>query len=233
MNSDTFAAYQGGTGRNALLSQTLASTTETAIALGNDSGSTTLAAVLPVPQQTGIVGISNPLDYNANSATLSSGLGNAGGYIQRTRPYFQSGSFDADHPFRYRWVGRGSAVANAGNTLTLRVYQGVTPQATTGGVIGTAGNIVATTAAIATASSANLSFLIEVTMAWDSTQQLLHGWFLTSVLYNNVTTFTTSSALSHNTSVTTAAGLSFFPTVQWGNAVGGTIVSTETAMEQV
>jgi hypothetical protein len=232
MNSDTFAAFQGGTGRNALLSQILASTTETAIGVGVDSGSTTVAAALLLPQQAAIVGSSNPLDPNSSATTLSGGLGNAGGYPQRSRPYFQSGSFDSDHPFRVRWVGRGAAVANAGNTLTLRVYQGLA-QATTGGVIGTAGNIVATTAAIATASTANLSFVVEVTVAWDSTQQLLHGWFLTSVLYNNVTTFTTSTALSHNTSVTTAAGLSFFPTVQWGNAVGGTIVSTEFAAEQV
>ena|SRR5581483_335155 len=227
MNSDTFAClrndYPAGHPFQ-VASQTLAATTETAIALSNGA-----AAIIAVPQQTDIRGASTPLDPNANPSFSMDVFGAAGdGRMLAGRPYFTSGTFDNGRPLRIRWVGRGAAAANAGNTLTMRMYQG-----TSSAVIGTAANIIAATSAIATASAANLNFIMEVTVVWDSTLQILNGEFWYSVYYNATQSYGSRAALSHNTSVTTPAGLSFLPSVQWGNAVGGTIVTSELSMERV
>jgi hypothetical protein len=191
---------------------TLAATTETSVKLSNGN-----VAIVAVPSQTAIIGSSTPMSPNANPANLADVYGSPSDrrYLAG-RPYFSSTAFDGGRPFRVRWVGRGSAVANGGNTLTLRIYQG-----TTGAVVGTAGNVIAATSAIGTTGTANLTFMIEATVNWDSTQQTLNGWFIYAVYYNTTATFATTAALTSNTSVATYAGLSFLQSVQWGNAAGG------------
>ncbi len=228
MNFNTFACFRSDypTGHPfQIATLTLASTTETAVSFSN-----TNAAIIAVPSQTAIVGSATPLSGNANAALLA----DVGGAMSdrrglASRPYFNSTSFDLDRPFTFRICGQGAAVTGAGNTLTLQVYQG-----TSTSVVGTAGNVVATTGAVAMATTHPFGFLMEVHMGWDVVSQALYGTYQGAVLYNSVTQTTIArTALTHNTAVTTYAGLSFLVTATWGNAAGGTVTVNEMCLEQV
>lgn len=228
MNANTFTAIGAGYPAGhpfQLASQTLASTTETAFLFSNGN-----AAIIAVPTQNAIVGSYTPMDPNANAALLADVYGamSERRYLAG-RPYFTSTSFDLDRPFRLRLCGRGAAVTGGGNTLTLNVYQG-----TSTSVVGTAGNIVATSGAVAMATTHPFGFYMTVTMAWDSMSQALYGTFDGAVLYNATTQTTiASTALSHVVSVPTYTGLSFLVTATWGAAAGGTTVMSEMSLEQV
>jgi len=228
MNFNTFACYRSDypSGHpSQLASQTLAATTETAVKFANGN-----AAIIAVPSQTAVLGSSSPMDPNANSAISADVYGapsDRRGLAQR--PYFNSTSFDFDRPFIFRICGRGTAVANGANTWTLNIYQG-----TASTVVGTSGNLVATSGTVTMATAEPFGFYMDVKMAWDAVNQALYGVFSGAVLYNSATVTTVANtALSHNTAVTTYAGLSFLASVTWGNAVGGTTTVTEMALEQV
>ncbi len=208
-----------------LATLTLAATTETAIKFGNGN-----AAIIAVPSQTAILGSSAPMDPNANNALSADVLG---GMSDRrglaSRPYFNSTSFDFDRPFILRLCGRGAAVTAGSNTLTLDVYQG-----TTSAVVGTAGNVVATTGAVAMATTHPFGFYMDVKMAWDSTSQALYGTYAGAVLYNSATVTTiASTAITNNVAVTTSSGLSFLVSAAWGQSAGGSVTLTEMSLEQV
>lgn len=225
MNFNTINGFVGGTGRNQIPLQTLATVTETAFTVNTDSG-TGVTAIVGIPAGAGITGSESPLDVNANAAGL---IQNSSLLIGRgvARPQFTSKAFDG-RPFKVRLYGTGAAVTNAGNTLLLTLYSG-----TTSAVVGTAGNVVAVTSAVATATTHPLNFMLEATFLWDSTVQTLQGWYTYSINYNGTTTFVTTAALTHNTAVTTIASAKFLATATWGNAVGGTIQVNEFSVERV
>src|SRR6266436_5908074 len=120
-NVNTFLAFFGGTGRNQVLSQTLATATATALQLGTDSG-TPNTFVAAVPTQSSIIGGVSPLSANVNQAILNAAITQSQ-FPQYPDPPFNSGSFNG-RAFKIRWAGTGSAAANAGNTLTFTVTQG-------------------------------------------------------------------------------------------------------------
>lgn len=234
MNSDTFALYSTAypsTHPFALPAAglTVAGTTRTAFALTNGN-----VAALQVPLQGAIEGSRYPMDPNMSGALTSGGLGNAGGYPQRNRPYFQSGSFDNGRPFRLRAVG----TINVGATQTAKdviiaLYQGSSATLGSDSVLytipaqNTAG--LGTSAAGVVAGAYN--FIVEVTMIWDSTSQKLSP---TEAWSNVCGTYATRAVGSSAITVTTPAGLSFVPAVEFGLAnAANSAVLTEFSLEQV
>lgn len=225
MNLNTVSGFVNGSKRNQIPSQTLASATETAFTVVTDSG-TSVAAIIGPSAGGGIAGSESNLNPDANAALLQQ---NSSIALPRglSRPEFNNKSFDG-RPFLIRMYGTGTAAANAGNTLTLRLYSG-----TSTAVIGTAGNILAVTSAVATATASSLNFMLEAQLLWDIGTQALQGWFTYAVNFNGTETFATTAALSHNTAVTSLANCKFFATYQWGNAVGGTLQLNELTLERV
>ena len=225
MNVNTIAGYINGTKRNQIQTLTLASTVETALPLTTDTGTT--SAILAVPQQTAILGSSNGLGPNGNAAILVPPYG-VGNNIPDgvNAPYFNSSSFDLGRPFTIKLIGTGSAAANAGNTLTIKIYQG------TSATLGSNTLFATPMSAIATASAANLRFYLSLTCFWDSTTQILTAQQSGSYLYNGTNTLISATAVTALTGVTTSSALSFVPSVTWGNAVGGVISVSEFSLEQ-
>jgi hypothetical protein len=224
MNFNTITGYVNGTKRNQIPTLTLAATTETAIPVTTDSGTT--SAILAVPTQTAIVGSSNPLGVNANAALLGGSLGEFAQPLGTNRPYFNSDSFDLARPFSIRLVGIGSAAANAGNTLTVKIYQG------TSATLGSDTLFATPISAVATASAANLRFDITVRCYWDSTSNTLAGVFSGNYTYNSTTTAIANTAVTTLSSISSVASLSFLASVTWGNAVGGVIKVSEFSISQ-
>lgn len=231
MNANTLVSFVNGTNRNQIPALTLASTTATAFSVNTDTGTT--VAALAVPTGSSPVGSRNPQDSNANASIISQSGREYGNPLGTNRPFYTTASFDGK-PFKVRLVGTGTAAANAGNTLTLSLYQGTSATLASD-------HVVAATAAVATASAASLNFVVEATLLWDSTLQSLAGSYNYVVNFNGtlatgalpVATTAQASLLTTPVAVTTAAGLSFLPAVTWGNAVGGTIQITEFSIEQV
>jgi hypothetical protein len=225
VNVNTIAGYINGTKRNQIQTLTLASTVETALPLTTDTGTT--SAILAVPQQTAILGSSNGLGPNGNAAILVPPYG-VGNNIPDgvNAPYFNSSSFDLGRPFTIKLIGTGSAAANAGNTLTIKIYQG------TSATLGSNTLFATPMSAIATASAANLRFYLSLTCFWDSTTQILTAQQSGSYLYNGTNTLISATAVTALTGVTTSSALSFVPSVTWGNAVGGVISVSEFSLEQ-
>lgn len=223
MNANTIVSLQGGTGRNQILSQTLASTTETLFQVQTDSG-TPNTAIIAVPYGSGVIGTSAPQDPNANSAITGFDFGRQYGRPNGTNaPWYSTSSFDYARPFKLRIVGTALSVAGISNSLTLKIYNGTT----------TGGTDIATSGAIAAATALNITFEIEATLQWSSAVGSLSGYY--SVLYNvgGTQTFT---APAHITAISTAAAISdlqFVASATWGAANGGTTNVTEFSIEQV
>jgi hypothetical protein len=222
MNSNTICGYYAGTGRNKLLSQTLASTAETAIQIGGDV--TNQSALLFVPTTTNS-GSSNPQDPNANASILGEDLGRQYGRPNGAQGYSTS-SFDLGRPFNLKFIGIGSAAANGANTLTVKIYQG------TSGTIGSDTLFSTPISALATASAANLRFYINIQCFWDSTSDTLSGVLSGNYTYNGTTSLITTVGLTSITGITSPTSLGFVPSITWGNAVGGVIAATEFSIEQ-
>ena len=229
MNSNTIVGYIGGTKRNQIPSLVLAAVTETAIPLNTDTGTT--SAIVAIPQFNAVVGSSTPLGPNANASILQPIGGGIvklnGGQAGTEAPWFGSSAFDGSRPFQIRLIGTGSAAANAGNTLTVKIYQG------TSATIGSDTLISTPLNAVATASAANLRFYIEVTGYWDSTNQALNGVLSGNYTYNGTTTLITAAGTTQVSSLTSTSSLSFLASITWGNAVGGTINVSEFSISQL
>lgn len=226
MNSNVISGLVGGTGRNQIPLQTLAATTETAFLVNTDAG--TAAAIVTVPAGAGIGGSVTPLDPNVtNSAYLSNGPRQYGPPGGTSRPHYNSSSWNG-RAFKVRINGTGAAVANAGNTLELNLYQGTTIGGT---LIGGTG-----TNTIATASTAPLNFIIEATLIWDATTQSLTGMQWYNVNYNSTQpthAFSGPAAILNIPTVAAVANLTFVASAKWGNAAGGTIQVVEFLVEEV
>ncbi len=230
MNANTIVSFVGGTGRNQIGLQTLASTTETEFKVNQDAGANNAIAVLTVPQGNEILGSSNPLNTNANAAILGLDRGSQFGRgLGEASPWYSTTAFDMKSngvSFRLRLSGFFTAAANAGNTLLFKIYSGTSK----------GGTVIATHTAVATASAASGNFVFEVDLQWDSTTQVLVGNQRWRINYNGTQVangFGAGAVLTNAASVTTLAGLTFCATATWGNAVGGTVQVNEFAIEAV
>lgn len=221
MNFNTVAGYIGGTGRNQIASQTLASTTETEFAINNDSG--TSVAVIAPPGQGDIIGSQTPLGVEANPAYLIS-RGRPAAPRGGTAPWFNSASFDVARPFKVRVAGVITPVSNAANTLTLKIYLGATK----------AGTAIASTGAMTGTQSSTQAgaFVFEALLVWDSVGQIIGGQQWWSVVAGATPNYNTWKALTANPTGVTLANLKFCASAQWGNAVGGVIAVSEFSLSQ-
>jgi len=222
-NSDTIVALTGpGTARNQINALTLTSTTETVFVVGTDTAGTTVAAILTVPVGAGtnLVGSASPIEFNLNSALSQSSYGRKD-QVQTAPPFFSKTTFDAGRPFRIRVTGYATLNAGAGNTVAIGLYQG------TSTTTASDTKIAAMTAGGSPSTSFN--FVLETFIQWDSTSQVLGGYY-TGQCGNALTT---QHVLTNAASVTQASNLTFVLSGTFGNAGGGTINIAEFSAEQV
>jgi hypothetical protein len=223
MNPSVFSGFIGGTGRNQLLSQTLASTTETEIKVGQDTAAGTIA-ILTIPTGTGIGGSVPPLNFSDNAALINRTGRTWSRPWASGQPAHNSQSFDSGRQFLIRWTGVATPASNAANTLTLTMYNGTsksgTSLCTTGALTGTE-----------TSTQAG-AFVMEAQVQWDSVGQILGGQFWYQVLAGATESYHVLAATSYVTAVT-LANLNFVITAKWGNAAGGTIASSEFSLSEL
>lgn len=230
MNANTILGFNGGTGRNQIGLQTLASVTETEFRVNTDNG-TGAIAVLTVPQGNEILGASNPLNQSASAAITGLDRGSQFGRgLGELAPWYSTTAFDMKSGglgFKLRLSGFGTVVANGANTILLKIYSG----STKGGTV-----ISSNSTGMASVTGASLNFVFELDLTWDSTQQVLGGFQRYMIVYNGtfvngVTGFSAGIPLAANAAVTTLAGLTFCASAQWGNAAGGSIQVNEFVLE--
>jgi hypothetical protein len=218
------AAYYGGTGRNQILSQTLAAVTETEFKIGNDSASTSVIAVLSLPTQSLILGSQSPIDQTINPSLLDASFARQGYAAAPMVPY-NSGVFDNDKPFLVRLAGTITPASNAGNTYKATLYLGTTK----------AGVALTSVSAAAQATSvAPFGFLLEAQLHWDSLAQVVIGQYWYD--FNGTTrSYNTWAATTNPTTATAAAvaNIQFCATSTWGNGVGGVAAVSEFSITQL
>lgn len=226
---NVIAAYFGGTARNQVgsLSAATLAATETAIGVNTDSG-TAVTAVLSIPTQTVIQGSYTPIDQSTNPAILNAGF-NRTGYQFDSNPPYNSGSFDNGKPFLIRIAGLVTPVSNAGNTFTVKIYQG---SAISGGT--PTPTVIANSGAITgyESSTAAGSFVMETQCMWDSTLGKVNGqmWWIFNAATPAYNTWQKNTAVS---AVVTASQLNFCASVQWGNAAAGIVAISEFSVSQL
>lgn len=228
MNSNTTLGFNGGTGRNQIGLQTLASVTETEFKVNQDAGANNAIAVLTVPSGAEILGSSNPLNQNANAAIVCNDRGSQFGAGRgENAPWYSTTAFDLAKlglGFRLRLTAFFTAVANAGNTLQIKIYSGTSKS----------GTVIAQNTAVATASAASGTFLFDLRLQWNSTEQILVGAQNFSWSYNGTQPtngFSAGAILTNAASVAAVANLNFVASATWGNAAGGTIQVNEFVLE--
>lgn len=228
MNANTIFGLYGGTGRDQIASQVLATTTETEFKINQDAGASNAIAVLTVPQGNEILGSSKPLNPSANAAISGIDRGSQFGRgLGEQAPWYSNTAFDKAKfglGFRLVFSGFGSSVANGANTLQFKIYSGSSK----------AGTVIAQNTAFNTFSTASLNWNFSVDLDWDSTTQVLVGTQRFHINYNGTQVtngFSAGAILTNAASVTTLAGLTFCATATWANAVGGTLQVNEFALE--
>ncbi len=224
MNTNTIIGLVGGTGRNQLITQTLASTTETEFKVGTDTVAGGAIAVLTVPQQTDVVGSFNPLDTEAGGAGLMDNYGRFGVMRGASRPGFNSSSFDYGQPFLLRLCGVATPASNSGNSLTVKLYLDTTKSGTN----------IATTGAVPQATTTTAkNFAIEAQLMWDSVSKAVNGQFWFGLPGTSGTVYTTWATLTSAGSGIAVSQLQFCASAQWGNAAGGAITLGEFSLSQL
>lgn len=222
MNANTIVGFLGGTGRNQIASQTLASTTETELQINTDDGNGAIA-VLTVPQQTSIAGASNPLDPSANSAVIANKFGRQVDHRASHAPWFNADTFD-NRPFLVRVCGLATPASNAGNTLAIKLYLGASK----------AGTNIATTAATAQATTTTPKpFILEAQLVWSSVSRTVVGQFWWKLDATSSTEYATWATLSNDGATTDIDDLNFCVSATWGNAVGGVVAASEFSISQL
>lgn len=222
--TNVVTAFYGGTARNQILPQNLASGTETEFKIGNDAGTASVIAVLSMPLQTAIQGSLSPLDQSTNAALLDAGFTKQG-YASVSNPPYNSGVFDNDKPFLVRLAGTIAPVSNAGNTFKTTLYLGTTK----GGVA-----LTNVSAAAQNASTAPFGFILEAQLHWDSLAQVVLGQYWYD--FNGTTrTYNTWATTTNPTTAAAAAvaNIQFCATATWGNAVGGVTNVSEFSITQL
>jgi len=225
MNVNTIAGFLNGSGRNQFPSQALAAVTETAFTIGTDSGTPTTAFIVP-PQQAAILGGVSPLSPNVNQALLNAPATQSQFNILPDPP-FNTGTFDG-RLIRVRLSGAGNAGANAAQSVTVRLYQGTS--ATLG-----SDTLLGATTALATVAGGAFSFFMEALLFWESTTQIMSGYFQYQANFANKAGSITANyaQITNYPVVTSPAGLSFLGSIQFGNAAASTVQLKEFAAEQV
>ncbi len=225
-NSNTIAAYYGGTGRNKLLAQTLATQTETEIQLGNDASASQIA-VISVPTQTQILGSQTPYDQACNPATLNSGF-NRLGYFGDSNPPFNAQLFDNCKPILIRYCGTYTPLNSSSSvSIALKLYLGTSKSGTNIASTGTIANTVTT--------GVTYGFIMEAQLRWDSTSTAVRGQFWFDISSNSTnSTYGTWAALTTETGTAAAvANLQFCASTTWGGTNGGTVTPSEFSISQL
>ena len=222
-NVNLVTGYYGGTGRNQILSQTLASATETEFKIGNDAGANNVIAVLSMPLQSAIQGSFTPTDQTMNPAVLNGGF-NRQGYPFDPNPPFNSGVFDNSKPFLVRVCGTLTPASNAGNTITIKLYLGTSKSGT---------NLAATSAVAEATTTSNFGFILEAQLVWDSSSQAVRGQFWYTVGGTTPAYATWATLTNAGSAITSPSGLQFCATATWGNAVGGVVNVSEFSISQL
>jgi hypothetical protein len=221
-NPATVSGFVGsGTTRNTFPLQTVAATAETILKINTDTGTSNYFLVLPTGGN--VYGAQTVLDVNGNPAITQFSGREYGLPSGETVDEFSSSSWNG-HPFKIRVVGTGTAGHNAGQTLVFNLYQGTSATLGSDKIIGTTGSAYA----IAT-STVNVAFdwMIEATLNWNATSQVLSGSYTANVSGGTTSQFTTPTVITNVVTGVTAAGLSFLATVTLGNAASSTIQITE------
>src|SRR6266436_6404968 len=156
MNSNTIAAFKGGTGRNQMPALSGDLSTATAAKINNDNG-TTSTALLVVPLQTAIIGASNP--FFGSGALLGPAYGAFFTPDGGQSPFFSSTSFEGV-PFRVRAHGTAVMGANAAQSLQINLVLGTSATIGSDVILGTTG------AALATVAGGACSFSIVAELLW-------------------------------------------------------------------
>jgi hypothetical protein len=222
MNANTISGYFGGTGRNQIASQTLATATETEIKVNTDASSA--IALLTIPQGTAIAGSTAPLDFSDNAALLNRTGRTWGRPVAAGQPAHNTKSFDSGRPFMIRWAGVITPASNAANSLQLIIYNGTSKSGTA---------IASTGVQTGTETSTQAgSFIIETRLQWDVVSGLLGGQFWYQYLGGATPFYNTWATNTAAATGVTLATLNFCASVKWGNAVGGVCATSEFSLEQ-
>jgi len=227
-NPSTVSGFVGaGSTRNTWPLQTVAATAETILKIGTDAGSSNFFLVAPTGGQ--IYGAQTGLDVNANAAITGTSGREYGTPNGETDDLFSSSSWSG-HPFKVRIVGTGTAGHNAGQTLVFNLYQGTSATLGSDKIIGTTGSAYAIAAG---ASNVAFDFMIEATLNWNATSQVLSGSYTSNVAGGTTSQFTTPTVITNVVTAVTAANLSFLATVTLGNAASSTVQVTEFVIDKL
>lgn len=234
-NTNSVAGFaQSGTLRNQWPTQTVATTTETALLINTDAGTTTGFVVAPTGGQ--ILGAQTRFDVNSNGSITARSGREYGLPSGESNDQFSSSSWDG-RPFRVRLSGIGNAGANAGQTLIVNLYQG------TSATLGSDNKIGTTGAGLAAVAGGAFNYYVEATCLWDATSQILSGAYTANIAFGSTSQFTaystavaTTPAVPSTAFVFTgiaASGLSFLASLKLANAASSTITVRELTVEKI
>lgn len=230
-NTNSVAGFaQSGTLRNQWPTQTIAATTETAFLLNTDTGTTT--AFIVVPSGGSIYGAQQKLDVNANAAIITRSGREYGLPSGETNDQFSSSSWDG-RPFKVRLSGIGTANHNAAQTITVNLYQGTSTTLASDKLLGST-DVSTTKFAVAQgATNVSFNFLIEATLLWDATSQVLSGEFTSNVAGGTTSQINAGTVVSNVVASVTTSGLSFLGSFAFGNAAGGSVTLREFIVDKL
>lgn len=214
-----------GSSRNQFPSLALSSTTESIFPISTDSGTSSL--FLTVPSASGAFGSQSPIDEAANSASARRGGAAYGLPSGESNQGWTSAALANGRAFKVRFVGVGNAGANAAQTIQVNLYQG------TSATLGSDKKIGTTGAALAAVAGGAFNFLVEATLVWDSTSQILSGCYTANIAFGTASQFTTTTVVPNVVTGVTAAGLSFLATITMGNAAASTAQLSEAVIDRV
>lgn len=223
--STVFGIGASGTGRNLFPTQTVATTNETILQVGTDG--TAVNYYLTVPAGGSVFGANTGLDVNSNPAITERSAALYGLPSGQSNDQFSSSSWDG-RPFRIRVAGVGNAGANGAQTVQVNLYQGVSTTVATNKAIATTGT------GLAAVAGGAFNFLIEATLLWDATGQVLSGSYTSNISFVTPTSqFTAPTVVTNVVGALTASLLSFNATLKLGNGASSTIQLREFSLDRI
>ena len=130
-------------------------------------------------------------------------------------------------PFKVRAMGVGNAGANAAQSVQINLYQGSSATVGSNKKIGTTGT------ALAAVAGGAFNWMVEATLLWDSTSQILSGSYTANIAFGTVSQFTTTTVVPNVVTSVTAAGLVFNATIVLGNGAASTVQIKEFVADRV
>ena len=214
-----------GSARNQWPVQALAATTETIFTVGTNAGTTQFFLTPPSP--TGIYGAQAVLD-EAGNAAIADRSGNLYGLPSgQSNQGYTTNALAGGRLFKVRLVGTGNAGANAAQSVIVKLYQG------TSTTVGSNHALATTGSALATVAGGPFNFAIETTLLWDSTSQILSGYYNANIAFATTSQFTTDTVVTTVNGSITAALLSFNGTITMGNAAASSVQLSEFTLDRV